>query len=274
MKKNITAILLLLSLFSAKAQKAQYRVLEVSKDVTMQPSDLSGEIAVTDKMLLGIKDMVHFKSGQYIIIESVSNGQWIPYTAKEEELVKVSKIVKKGDSPLISSIRSLFNPGGSNGSGSRGGVVRGDDEYFSLAGKFQTDITSEQAVRNLKRSNQLSLIKHTCGSDLFYPEFRNDTQDSLYVNLICYNIYENQIDVVISLQDGQKELLIRLAPNTSIVLSNLILRENKDRRFIAFGCKKEFSNTQLKRELLLGVSSSPNKQVHVIYGRDYRVKER
>lgn len=275
MKKFFTVILLLLSLLSAKAQKVQYRVLEVSKGVTMQPSDLSGEIAVTDKMLLGINDMVHFKSGQYIIIENVNNGQWIPtYMAKEEESIKVSQIVKKRNSAFISSVRSLLNPNGPIVPGNRGGVIRGNDEYFSIAGKLLTDITSEQALDNLNRNSQLKLIKHTCGKDIFYPELINDSKDTLYINILCYDIKDDILDVAFSLIEGQDDLLIRLVPFSNLSLQYLILHESRTRRFIVFGSDKEFSNSQLKRELLSGIHSAPDEQVSIVYGKDYREKKR
>ena len=271
MKRFVTALCLSLICAALFAQ-VEYKVLYANSSSLIMDNKTGDYIPLTVSTIVAANDRIYVPKRSNLHLVELTTGKpqvykncSVGYMTVSEMVVECYKQNKNLPKQIISNAASeLVKQSSGARWSSIGAANRKDYNTLGLASQLRRLLLSP---KKLKTDKSLQLVKHS-DKKVFYPEFINNSNDTLYVNFVAVNKTDNTIAICFNVIEDEESLEIKLSPHSSFSLPEFYYLDSNKYQYYIFGTQSSFNAFNLSKELLVeDVSTQPNDEViHVKYG--------
>lgn len=223
-------------------------------------------------------DMLYAESEWEIQLEELTTGKPQVYKNVNVGYMTVAEMIVRCNQKstlLCRASSTLQSDMSKNASGIRWSSVGSGSRSMStenLASLLRRDFFSD---RKVKQDNKLKLVKHIEGHS-FYPEFVNNTSDTLFVNFLAVDSGKKSLALCFNVVEEDHCFNIVLPPGDSCTLRGFNYSNSKRYEYIVFGTLTPFSSYELTKALQADGSTASDglDAMKMKYGKVIEKKEK
>ena len=250
--------------------QVKYEILSSAPTSKILNNEIGDYINLTSSTIVEPEDLLYVNGENEITLVELTTGKPQVYINVTKGYMSVSELIvscnKHNSNMLGRIVNNVTSESEKRSSGIRWSAIGAGNrgEYIlDLASILRKDLLS---VRSINREKSLQLIKHKEGV-VFYPEFVNTSNDTLFVNFIAIHKRNKSLSLCFNLIEGVESYEIVLPPNSNYILNGFYYIDSNKYKYVVFGTQKPFNNYDLTKALVTDNNYTlNNSMIKVKYG--------